>query len=83
MTINYQPLADFDALPEVSLWSETNGSIFFQVQGDTLEFGDGMGFYWDFGDGSIDSSSYALEHNFVNFQAGAVIYEDAEYADLI
>lgn len=64
LTINYQPLAEFDALPEVSLWSETNGSIFFQVQGDTLEFGDGMGFYWDFGDGSIDSSSYSLEHNF-------------------
>ena len=64
LTINYQPLAEFDALPEVSLWSETNGSIFFQVQGDTLEFGDGMGFYWDFGDGSIDSSSYALEHSY-------------------
>ena len=64
LTINYQPLAEFDALPEVSLWSETNGSIFFQVQGDTLEFGDDMGFYWDFGDGSIDSSSYALEHSY-------------------
>jgi PKD repeat protein len=64
LTINYQPMAEFDALPEVALWSETNGTIFFQVQGDTLEFGDGMGFYWDFGDGSIDSSSYALEHIF-------------------
>ena len=64
LTINYQPLAEFDALPEVSLWSETNGSIFFQVQGDTLEFGNDMGFYWDFGDGSIDSSSYALEHSY-------------------
>ena len=58
------PLAEFDALPEVSLWSETNGSIFFQVQGDTLEFGNDMGFYWDFGDGNIDSSSYALEHSY-------------------
>ena len=64
LTINYQPLAEFDALPEVSLWSETNGSIFFQVQGDTLAFGNDMGFYWDFGDGSIDSSSYALEHSY-------------------
>ena len=64
LTINYQPMAEFDALPEVALWSETNGSVFFQVQGDTLEFGDDMGFYWDFDDGSIDSSSYALEHSF-------------------
>jgi PKD repeat protein/subtilisin-like proprotein convertase family protein len=64
LTINYQPMAEFDALPEVSLWSETNGSINFQVQGDTLDFGDDMGFYWDFGDGSIDSSSYALEHSY-------------------
>lgn len=64
LTINYQPTAEFDALPEVSLWSETNGSIFFQVQGDTLSFGDDMGFLWDFGDGSVDSSSYALEHSF-------------------
>ena len=64
LTINYQPMAEFDALPEVSLWSETNGSIFFQVQGDTLAFGNDMGFYWDFGDGNIDSSSYAIEHSY-------------------
>ena len=64
LTINYQPMAEFDALPEVALWSETNGSIFFQVQGDTLAFGNDMGFYWDFGDGSIDSSSYAIEHSY-------------------
>lgn len=64
LTINYQPTAEFDALPEVSLWSETDGSIFFQVQGDTLNFGNNMGFYWDFGDGVIDSSAYALDHSY-------------------
>ena len=64
ISVNYQPAAEFDALPETSLWSETNGSIFFQVQGDTMAFGNSMGFSWDFGDGSIDSSSYALEHTF-------------------
>lgn len=67
LTINYQPYAEFDALPETSLWSETNGSIFFQVQGDTLSFGNDMGFLWDFGDGSVDSSSYALEHAFTSW----------------
>ena len=64
LKVNYQPAAEFDALPETSLWSETNGSIFFQVQGDTTTFGDSMGFIWDFGDGNTDSSSYALEHTF-------------------
>lgn len=64
ITVNYQPTAEFDALPEVALWAETDGSIFFQVQGDTTQFGDDMGFKWDFADGSVDSSAYALEHNF-------------------
>lgn len=64
LKVNYQPTAEFDALPGTSIWSETDGSIFFQVQGDTLTFADKMGFNWDFGDGSSDSSSYALEHTF-------------------
>ena len=67
LTINYQPTAEFDALPSVSLWSETNGSIMFQVQGDTTVFGNDMGFFWDFGDGSIDSSSYTLEHSYTSW----------------
>jgi len=64
LKVNYQPAAEFDALPEVSLWSETNGSIFFKVQGDTTAFGNSMSFNWDFGDGSTDSSSFALEHSY-------------------
>ena len=67
LTINYQPTAEFDALPTVSLWSETNGSIIFRVQGDTTAFGNDMGFYWDFGDGSIDSSSYTIEHSYTSW----------------
>jgi gliding motility-associated-like protein len=64
INVNYQPAAEFDALPEVALWSETDGSIFFQVQGDTTAFGNSLSFNWDFGDGSSDSSSYALEHSY-------------------
>ena len=65
VTVNYQPVAEFDALPDVSIWSETNGSILFQVQGDTLSFSNDMGFYWDFDhENGIDSSSYVLEHTF-------------------
>ncbi len=64
LKVNYQPAAEFDALPEVALWSETDGTIFFQVQGDTTAFSNNMSFSWDFGDGSIDSSSFALEHNY-------------------
>lgn len=63
--VNYQPAAEFDAIPEVALWSETNGSILFQVQGDTLAFGQSMGFSWDFGDDTpLDSSSYTIEHSY-------------------
>jgi len=64
LKVNYQPAAEFDALPDVALWSETDGTIFFQVQGDTTAFGNNMGFTWDFGDGTIDSSSFALEHSY-------------------
>ena len=64
LTVNYQPAAEFDALPEVSLWSETDGTIMFVVQGDTTSFGNSLSFNWDFGDGSTDSSSYAIEHTY-------------------
>ena len=62
--VNYQPAAEFDALPDVALWSETNGTIFFLVQGDTTAFSNNMSFSWDFGDGSTDSSTFAPEHNY-------------------
>ncbi len=64
LKVNYQPAAEFDALPEVALWSETDGTIFFQVQGDTTSFSNNMGFVWDFGDGSTDSSTFAPEHSY-------------------
>ena len=64
ISISYQPEAEFDAIPEIALWSETDGSIFFQVQGDTTSFDNNMRFYWDFGDGTTDSSSFALEHSY-------------------
>ena len=67
LTVNYQPAAEFTALPEVALWSETDGSIFFQVQGDTTAFGNSLSFNWDFGDGSTDSSSFALEHSYASW----------------
>lgn len=65
INVSYQPKAEFEAIPEISLWSETNGSIFFQVQGDTTSFGNNMSYTWDFGDNTaLDSSGYALEHTF-------------------
>lgn len=64
LTVNYQPAAEFTALPDVALWSETDGTIMFIVQGDTTAFGNSMSFNWDFGDGTIDSSSYAIEHTY-------------------
>jgi PKD repeat protein len=64
ISISYQPEAEFDAIPDVALWSETDGSIYFQVQGDTTSFDNNMRFYWDFGDGNTDSSSFALEHSY-------------------
>lgn len=64
ITVNYQPTAEFDALPDVSLWSESDGNIQFCVQGDTLAFGDEMTFLWDFGDGETDSTSFNQTHNY-------------------
>ena len=62
--VNYQPVAEFEAIPEVSLWSETDGVIRFNVMGDTLSFDNSMQIKWDFGDGSSDSSGFSLEHNY-------------------
>ena len=62
--VNYQPTAEFESIPEVSLWSETDGTISFLVQGDILSFAESMNFYWDFGDGSSDSSSFNPKHNY-------------------
>ncbi len=67
ISVSYQPEAEFDAIPEVALWSETDGTIFFQVQGDTTSFDNGMRISWDFGDGSTDSSSFALEHSYTSW----------------
>ena len=62
--VNYQPVAEFEAIPEVSLWSETDGVIQFNVMGDTLSFDNSMQIKWDFGDGSSDSSGFRIEHNY-------------------
>lgn len=67
ITVSYQPEAEFDAIPEVALWSETNGAISFLVQGDTTAFDNGMNISWDFGDGNTDSSSYAVEHSYASW----------------
>lgn len=62
--VNYQPIAEFEAIPDVSLWSETDGVILFYVMGDTLAFEDNMNILWDFGDGQSESSGYTVEHNY-------------------
>lgn len=67
LTVNYQPTAEFVATPEVSLMSENNGMVNFMVLGDTSTFGEGMSFYWDFADGTIDSSAYNINHTFENW----------------
>ena len=62
--MNYQPVAEFEAIPDVSLWSETDGVILFYVMGDTLAFEDNMNILWDFGDGTSETSGYSVEHNY-------------------
>ena len=64
INVNYQPIAEFEAIPDISLWSETDGVILFYVLGDTLSFENNMNILWDFGDGNSETSGFAVEHSY-------------------
>lgn len=62
-TVNMQPIAEFAANPEISLMSESDGVVNFHNYADSIQLRTSQGsFYWDFGDGQIDSSAFSPQH---------------------
>lgn len=69
LTIHPQPLAEFSFTPEISLISETDGIITFTNYCDSTLFFDHSNatWYWDFNDGTIDSSQWSPVHTYTNW----------------
>ena len=65
LQVNAQPVAEFAADPEISLMGENNGQVHFINYSDTtLLLADGISYYWDFGDGEIDSATISPDHTY-------------------
>lgn len=65
ITVNPQPLAEFEADPAISMMSENGGVVNFVNYADPTMFSSGQGsFYWDFGDGTIDSTHFDDPHTY-------------------
>ena len=63
--MNAQPVAEFVADPEISLMGENNGQVHFINYSDTtLLLADGISYYWDFGDGELDSTTISPDHTY-------------------
>jgi len=61
--VNPQPIAEFEADPFVSMLSENGGVVNFINYADQAMVTGGNGsFYWDFGDGTIDSVNFSEPH---------------------
>ncbi len=64
--IHPQPVAEFSFIPEISLMSENEGLVTFTNYADSSQFFDHTvcSWYWDFGDGSIDSAVWSPTHTY-------------------
>jgi len=66
--VNAQPIAEFQADPEISLMSDNNGSVHFINYADsTLMRTPGTTFTWDFADGEQDSETISPDHVFAQW----------------
>ena len=66
--VNAQPIAEFSAMPEISLMSENNGEVAFTNYSDeSVMTQAGSSFYWDFDDGERDSTNVAPTHVFAQW----------------
>ena len=63
---NFQPTADFEASPEISLMAETNGQVVFTNYADSV-LSSGAGIIWDFGDGTMDSTVFSPVHTYTQW----------------
>jgi len=60
-----QPMAEFAANPEISLLSENDGAVVFTNYADSLITSDPeTSWFWDFGDGIVDSSEFSPTHTY-------------------
>ena len=68
ITVNPQPLAEFEADPAISMLSENGGVVnFINYTDPNTVMGDQGSFYWDFGDGTIDSVNFADPHTYTTW----------------
>lgn len=65
ISVNPQPIAEFEADPAISMLSENGGVVNFINYADQSMVSGGQGsFYWDFDDGTIDSTNFEGPHTF-------------------
>lgn len=61
-----QPIAEFSFTPEISLMAETGGNVIFTNYCDSTQFANNpdVSWYWDFADGTQDSTQWNAIHTF-------------------
>lgn len=60
-----QPIAEFDALPRISMYGESEGTVLFHNYADSSAIAhDNTTWKWDFGDGSTDTENFSTSHTF-------------------
>ena len=65
ITVNPQPVAEFEADPAISMLSENGGVVnFINYTDPSIVMGEQGSFYWDFGDGTIDSTHFDDPHTY-------------------
>ena len=63
IVVNPQPIAEFEADPSISMLSENGGLVnFINYADQSMVTGGNGSFYWDFGDGTIDSVNFSDPH---------------------
>ena len=63
-----QPIAEFTAVPEISLFQESNGTIEFQsYTSQNILDNVGTTILWDFGDGDTDSTEVSPTHTYASW----------------
>ena len=68
IVVNAQPIAEFEADPAISMLSENGGLVNFINYADQSMVTGGQGsFYWDFGDGTIDSTNFSDPHIYTSW----------------
>lgn len=65
LDVSIQPIAEFAPDPEISMLAENDGLVNFINYSDTsILLMPGTTFYWNFGDGEMDSTNVAPEHTY-------------------